>query len=111
MIYWRLERKEWNLIKSGEKKYHFEKLSEGTISCTVEVEDMNDNKLGKIELKPVEINCDLRRTANAEMLIEHWFIDRYGNQKFIDVDTYEFVKKNYIDKKIDFVAYEIKVVE
>lgn len=113
MINLKMNKYFFSLIVSGKKKLEFRKLSKGLCHGKYMVIDNESyDYLGDIELKPVAVNpaIDNELVYNThEVWIKTGEISGHviGH---IDKGSYTFIRKNYIDKKEDFVAYEIKLL-
>ncbi len=128
----KLYKRFWNKIVSGEKKYEFRKLEKGITTGTYEFVSVRPTcqdedgyceeghydydhacddwyeVFGTAHIKPIAVNSYLIYDAWVK---EYLFILDYENAHKISKETYDFVKKNYIDKGIDFVVYEISNVK
>ena len=111
----KIEKKFFDLIKSGKKKYEFRKLEKGLTNGIYEVVSLDESVMyGHIELKVEKLNPKLYSHYsynNSPNWDRHIFIMIDDKRYYVNVDEYNFIKENYIDKKIDFVAYAVKVVE
>ncbi len=132
----KIQKKLWDKIVSGEKKYEFRKLSKGIESGTYEFVSVDKYiwtpEGDKIKIDPskynvnhiiVGVQCWATRekfgTATLEIIRSNpqlnpsdlwwWFENDYIMQP--DKDSYNFVKENYVDKNISFAVYEISDVK
>lgn len=107
----------WDKIVSGEKKYEFRKLSKGLETGTYEF--VSVEKIGNCPKCMKEFGWDDGYSDTTICTCGHKVfgtakltpVSINSHSKIRDGETYDFVKKNYIDKNIDFVAYTISEVK
>lgn len=104
----KMEKRFFDMIKSSEKRWEFRKLEKGYTRGKYKVVDLKNknNTLGYIKLYPYGINPPVYKNYHGEAKA---IVD--GAKVYLDQQTYEFVHNNYVGRKIDFIAYSVKVVE
>lgn len=104
-----MTKKEYEHLDSNVDKHIFKKLEDGIVSGRYDVYVKDENQLlGIIHIKPIKVNPFL--TEYESILYANQKIYRAymrSGETIITKATYNFLRENYVDKNIDFIAYEV----